>query len=150
MNPFPNQQRWLYAFMNTLVNPPKWNARYLYGNICWVLAADSRLMSANIPDWDVIPKCRFSSTHTIGNSQVFFVFFLEQSQPAEIISGVLQEGFESHIPASCAQSSEEQIHPFWPKHNYLCSSKKVWIEKVERLSQKYIMLWWFINEGCRK
>lgn len=60
------------AFKNTLVNPSKWNARYLYGNVCWVLAADSRLMSANIPDLEVIPKCRFSSAHIVGYSQVDF------------------------------------------------------------------------------
>lgn len=72
MNPFPNQQRWVYAFKNTLANPSKWNARYLYGNVCWVLAANSRLMSANIPDLEVIPKCRFSSAHIVGYSQVDF------------------------------------------------------------------------------
>lgn len=45
-----------------------------------------------------------------------WVYLLELSQPAEIISGVLQEGFESQIPARDVQSSELQLHSFWPKH----------------------------------
>jgi len=77
---------------------------------CWLLTADWCLQTSLT--WRWYPCAGL--LQLIFLAVLRWISLLELSQPAETISGVVQDRFKSQIPASCAQSSELQIHSLWP------------------------------------